>query len=132
MADHVSKPRWRLTRLQRDRARSLRRDMTDAERALWQHLRYGRFHGLRFRRQAPVGPFIVDFLCVGMRLVIELDGGQHAGSEGLATDRRRDAYLRANGYSVLRFWNNDVVANIDGVLQAVAAALPDRRQEQMQ
>jgi hypothetical protein len=75
--------------------------------------------GAKFRRQVPVGPYIIDFLCIQARLVIELDGGQH----GTEADALRDAWLRAQGYVVLRFWNNDVLGNLDGVLQTIAGAL---------
>src|SRR5882757_2968405 len=102
------------------RARELRRDTTDAEKKLWQHLRQispGRSH---FRRQATIGPYFADFACHQTRIVIEVDGGQHADS---ITDERRTRYLEANGYRVLRFWNNDVLGNIEGVVEVICDAL---------
>jgi very-short-patch-repair endonuclease len=96
--------------------------MTDAATKIWQRLRAHRFQGLSFRRQFPVGPFIADFVCLEARLVIEIDGGQHASDEA-AYDARRDAWLRAEGFRILRFWNNDVLNNFSGVLERVAEAL---------
>jgi very-short-patch-repair endonuclease len=108
---------------QRTRARRLRTEMTDAERKLWLALRGHRFHGLSFRRQSPMGPYIVDFACHERRLVLAIDGGQHGTSPGLARDDRRDAWLAARGYRVLRFWNNEVLDNFEGVLTAIVAAI---------
>ena len=102
------------------RARALRRMSTDAERALWRVLRDRRLQQFKFRRQVPVGPYITDFLCYEARLVVEVDGGQHAES---ATDRERETWLAANGYRVLRCWNNEVLGNAEGVLTAIANAL---------
>ena len=103
----------------RDFARHLRSSMTDAEQALWKRLRR-RQAGCRFRRQVPIGPFIADFACIERRLVIELDGGQHEASR---MDPRRDAWLRRGGYRVLRFWNTDVLQNMEGVLAVVLSQL---------
>jgi very-short-patch-repair endonuclease len=102
------------------RARALRRSMTDAERKLWFALRDRRLAGTKFRRQVPIGPFVADFACYEAKLVIEVDGGQHSES---AKDARRDRWLTENGFRVLRFWNNDVLKNIDGVLQRVVEAV---------
>ena len=96
-----------------DRARLLRARLTDAERKLWYALRDRRFAGAKFRRQVPVGPYVADFLCYEARLVIEVDGGQHVES---ARDRRRDRWFAQNAFRVLRFWNNDVHSNLEGVL----------------
>jgi len=104
-----------------ERARQLRQNATDVERRLWQKLRSRQFERFKFRRQRPIGPYIVDFVCLERGLVIELDGGQHEMHR--ADDERRDAYLHSAGYRVLRFWNNDVTQNLDGVLQAIDAAL---------
>jgi very-short-patch-repair endonuclease len=104
----------------RDLARRLRTDMTDCERHLWRDLRSRRFEGHKFRRQVPVGPFIADFACVQSRLIIELDGGQHSGNE---RDQSRDAFLEREGWRVLRFWNNEVLQNREGVLNVIAEAL---------
>jgi len=100
-------------------ARRLRRDQTDAERALWFRLRDRRLNGLKFRRQMPIKSYVVDFCCEAAHLVIELDGGQHG--ERNVEDAKRTADLEAYGYLVLRFWNNDVLSNIDGVLETIAA-----------
>ena len=100
-------------------ARSLRHAQTDAERALWFRLRDRRLGGLKFRRQVPIGSYIVDFCCEHARLVVELDGGQHG--ERNTQDAKRTADLDARGYLVLRFWNNDVIDNIDGVLETIIA-----------
>ncbi|WP_147653599.1 DUF559 domain-containing protein [Vulcaniibacterium gelatinicum] len=104
----------------RDVARGLRRAMTDAERSLWRHLRQRQVLGHKFRRQHPIGPCIADFVCLEATLVVEVDGGQHMGSDG---DRRRDAHLRKRGFRVLRFWNDEVLGNADGVWWAIAVAL---------
>ena len=97
------------------RARQLRRDQTDAERAIWRRLRGRQLGGAKFRRQHPVGPYIVDFFCEEHRLVVEIDGGQH----GPETDRQRTAYLETQGLTVLRFWNDDVLRSPDGVVQTL-------------
>ncbi|WP_321956069.1 endonuclease domain-containing protein [Paraburkholderia bannensis] len=94
--------------------------MTEAERLLWRHLRAHRLCGEKFRRQHPIGPYIVDFMHCGARVVIEADGGHHNGS---ASDATRDAWFRSRGFTVLRFWNNEVLQNIDGVLEAILGAV---------
>ncbi|HEX5509886.1 MAG TPA: DUF559 domain-containing protein [Pseudolabrys sp.] len=99
-------------------ARRLRRDQTDAERMLWLRLRDRRLNGLKFRRQMPVKSYVVDFCCESARLIVELDGGQHAER---AEDEKRTTELEAFGFLVLRFWNNDVLNNLDGVLEVIAA-----------
>ena len=96
----------------KDRARSMRREPTDAERVLWRYLRHGQLGGWKFRRQHPLPPYILDFACVDVCVAVEVDGGQHAES---AYDERRDAHLRTLGWRVLRFWNNDVLSNPEGV-----------------
>jgi very-short-patch-repair endonuclease len=101
---------------QRMAAKRLRAEMTDAERKLWQALRAHRFRGVRFRRQAPLGPYIADFVSHALKIVVEVDGGQHSGSE---SDERRDAWMKCEGYRVLRFWNNDVLSNLEGVLDRI-------------
>ena len=103
------------------RARGLRQRQTDSERVLWQHLRDRQFLQAKFRRQHPIGPYIVDFCCPAYRLVIELDGGHHAGQ--IRADGRRTAFLMQRGYRVLRFWDHDVLANRDSVLQAIELAV---------
>jgi very-short-patch-repair endonuclease len=104
-----------------DFARSLRRDMTDAERNLWKHLRAHRFAGEKFRRQEPMGPYIVDSVSHRSRLIIELDGGQHAVQ--VEHDRERTRWLESRGYRVIRFWNNQVLTETEPVLDAIALAL---------
>jgi very-short-patch-repair endonuclease len=106
--------------LLRDRARTMRREPTEAERRMWRVLRGRRFGEFKFRRQESIGPYIVDFVCYERRLVIELDGSQHAEN---AYDRRRDAWFGERGYTVLRFWNADVMSNPEGVQHAVATRL---------
>lgn len=100
----------------RDGARTLRRNATDAEGKMWRLLRDRRLVGIKFRRQVPIGPFVADFAAISHRLVVELDGSQHAES---ARDLRRDAFLAADGWHVLRFWNNDVMHNTKGVLESI-------------
>lgn len=104
------------------RARQLRHDSTDAERVLWNRLRARRLNGLRFRRQFPLGAFITDFCCRERHLIIELDGGQHAEPAAAARDNFRSRQFDERGYRVLRFWNNQVLMNIDAVLQAIVDA----------
>jgi very-short-patch-repair endonuclease len=115
-----------------DKARKLRREMTDAERKLWSKLRNEQL-GIQFRRQVPVGPYVVDFICIkqchsrmlltGGGLVIEVDGGQHYTEEGLEYDKIRTAYLESEGLTVKRFGNHDVLRNIDGVVRAILESL---------
>ena len=100
-------------------AARLRREQTDVEKALWLQVRDRRLDGFKFRRQATIGPYVADFLCIEAKLVVELDGGQHNEE----ADRARTAFLKERGYRVVRFWNNDVAANIDGVLATVLDAL---------
>ena len=101
----------------RERARALRREMTDAEHGVWLHLRAHRFMGLKFKRQKPLGRYIVDFVCLEIGLIIELDGGQHAQQQ--AYDQRRDRWLQGQGFTVMRFWNHDVQMHMDAVLEQV-------------
>jgi very-short-patch-repair endonuclease len=107
------------------RARKLRRDMTIAERKLWWHLRRVAPARSHFRRQATIGPYYADFACHQLRLVIELDGGQHGDDARASADAVRTDFLKSHDYRVLRFWNNDVLANIDGVLTVIQSALDD-------
>jgi very-short-patch-repair endonuclease len=110
-----------MTNLLTQTARKLRHEMTDAERRLWSRLR-GHHTGIHFRRQAPLERYVLDFVCFQARLVIEVDGGQHAESEA---DKLRDAWLKEKGFRVLRFWNNEVLENIEGVLETIMKALED-------
>ena len=102
------------------RARELRVDATDAERRLWYRLRSRQIEGAKFVRQERIGPYVVDFVCREQRLIVEVDGGQHATDP---RDAVRDGWLSDRGYRVLRFWNNDVIANTAGVLESIAAVL---------
>jgi very-short-patch-repair endonuclease len=104
-------------------ARRLRYEPTEAERVLWQRLRRQSMRAAHFRRQATIGKYIVDFACHSSRVVVELDGGHHEYGDQSLRDSARDAFLKANGYRVLRFWNNDVLQNIDGVLTIISSAL---------
>jgi very-short-patch-repair endonuclease len=99
--------------------------MTDAEQRLWYYLRACRFQGWKFRRQVPLGRYVVDFLCEEARVIVEVDGGQHA--ERIEHDAARTQWLEAQGYAVLRYWNNDVLTNIEGVLTTLSPALSQGR-----
>ncbi|WP_028134424.1 endonuclease domain-containing protein [Bradyrhizobium japonicum] len=103
-------------------ARRLRLNQTDAETVLWNRIRNRRVDGYKFVRQEPIIGYICDFVCREKRLVIEVDGGQHNGS---TTDAIRDQRLKEEGYKVLRFWNNDVLGNIEGVLTIIQSALAE-------
>jgi len=107
------------------RAQHLRHDPTYVERKLWQKLRRNQPENLSFRRQHPVGPYVMDFYCPALRLAIELDGGQHNFDQNRRKDERRTIWLRSNGIEVLRFWNNDVMSNLDGVLSEIARVASD-------
>ena len=106
-------------------ARRLRRNQTDAERILWFRLRDRRLDGWKFRRQVPIDRFVADFVCAEGKLIVELDGGQHERDK--ERDAERTDALEAMGYLVLRFWNNDVMRNIDGVLQTILSTLNQHR-----
>ena len=98
-------------------ARQLRSKQTDCETLLWSRLRAHRLSGLKFRRQQPIGVYVVDFLCPEKRLIVELDGGQH--QERVDYDSNRDTWLKSEGYTVLRYWNNEVMENLEGVLEDI-------------
>jgi len=104
-------------------AKGLRKRSTDVELLLWSHLRAGRFEGMKFRRQHPIGKYIADFVCLEKRLIIELDGGQHALPDETLKDRQRDAWLEKEGYTVIRFWDNEVFTNTSGVLETIRERL---------
>ena len=108
-------------------ARRLRRNQTDAERTLWFRLRDRRLGGWKFRRQFPVDRFVVDFFCADAHLIVEVDGGQHAVRA--EADAQRTKVLEAMGYLVLRYWNNDVMKNIDGVIEDISTTLEHHRSE---
>ncbi len=101
----------------RDRARELRKNLTDTERLLWAALRGRRFAGFKFRRQMPLGSYIVDFVCLDRRLVIELDGGQH--TQQADYDQRRTDWLRSQGFRVIRFWNHEVLQDWETVAEVI-------------
>jgi very-short-patch-repair endonuclease len=105
------------------RARILRRNQTDAERKLWYALRSRRFDGFKFRRQVPIGPYFADFACMRERLIIEADGGQHGWRS--EEDAERTKILEGHGFRVLRFWNTEILTNLDGVLTLIRLALPE-------
>ena len=105
--------------MSRGHAKSLRANMTEAERRLWYYLRAHRFAGMKFRRQALIGPYVVDFASLRRNLIIEVDDGQHADSEN---DQRRTRWLEDQGFRVLRFWNNEVLSNTYGILETIMIA----------
>jgi len=104
-------------------ARGLRRKQTDAEKVLWARLRNKQVAGTKFRRQKPVGPYVVDFMSVERKLIVEIDGGQHNREAVVERDSKRTTWLTNEGYEVLRFWNNEVLENINGVLERIREAL---------
>ena len=104
------------------RSRELRNNPTEAEKRLWSAIRNRQCLGVRFNRQVPIGRYICDFVARTAKLVIEVDGGQHSNS---AADVRRTSFLESHGYRVIRFWNNDVLANIDGVVSEIERVLRD-------
>jgi len=104
-------------------ARQFRREQTDAEKAIWAILRRKQISGFKFRRQEPIGPYIVDFVSFQKRLIIEIDGGQHGEIQEHMRDEARSAFLRSRGYKVMRFWNNDVLANREAVAESIRAAV---------
>jgi len=106
------------------RAAELRRNATDAERLLWSHLRRKRILGVRFRRQFRIGVYFVDFVCLPARLVVEVDGGQHDIRRD--DDRRRTAWINSQNFDVIRFWNNEVLGNIEGVVEMIERNVVER------
>jgi len=107
----------------RDTARRLRANATNAEEILWRHLRRSPVLGTHFRRQVPIGGYVADFACMAPRLVVEIDGSQHAEGPIAESDKERTRWLESEGYRVLRFWNNDVTQNIGGVLESIHLAI---------
>ncbi|NTW15694.1 MAG: endonuclease domain-containing protein [Candidatus Moranbacteria bacterium] len=106
-----------------ENAKRLRREQTPQETILWSRLRNRRLDGMKFRRQYPIGKYIVDFVCLERKLIIELDGWQHGVGGGLKRDEERTQLLESEGYEVLRFWNNDVNGNLEGVLLKIQERL---------
>ena len=100
-------------------AKSLRKRQTDAETILWRHLQGKQMEGVKFRRQAPIGKYIVDFISFERKLILEIDGGQHALERD--NDEKREIWLESQGFRILRFWNNEVLQNLEGVLEAIRA-----------
>jgi len=109
------------------RARELRKNQTDAEGLLWRHIRNRQLNGYKFRRQFPIGSYIVDFVCLSLKLIIEVDGSQHMSN--INYDNTRTQYLESHGFQVIRFWNNDVLTQHRTVLDALALTLSQRDTE---
>ena len=107
--------------MSRSYARALRKNLTDAERKLWESLRLRQVGGYKFRRQQPLGPYIVDFICFEKKLIVEVDGGQHA--DEVLDDLKRTEWLMSQGFSVLRFWNHDVLQQTEDVLEMIGKSL---------
>ena len=105
-----------------ERARQLRKNSTEAEHALWSELRSKRLNGHKFKRQQLLGRYIVDFVCLAAKLIVEADGGQHA--EHQDDDRIRDDWLKSQGFRILQFWNNEILSNLEGVMQVICDHLP--------
>jgi very-short-patch-repair endonuclease len=118
-------------RFRKASARRMRRNATAAEAKLWRALRRHPIVGSHFRRQVIVGPYIADFACMAARLIVEVDGSQHAEGPTATSDKTRTTWFEREGYKVLRFWNNDVFANIDGVIAAIRTALAHETEEQI-
>ena len=112
-----------ISRFRRERAKQLRSNVTEPEKALWRALKRIPVYGSHFRRQVPIGPYVADFACLKARLLIELDGGHHSQDEIAATDEARTQWLVKEGYRVIRFWNAELTRNMNGVLDTIYAAL---------
>jgi very-short-patch-repair endonuclease len=111
---------------QRDHARTMRKNMTRAERIVWNHLKRRQLSGYRFNRQVEIGPYIVDFLCRECRVVLELDGDSHSEEREIWNDENRTAYLEAEGYVMFRAWNSEVYENLDDVLAGLLEVLQNQ------
>lgn len=107
-------------------ARKLRKNQTPQEQKLWNLLRNRQILGYKFKRQHPIGNYIVDFVCREIKLVIELDGGQHNTTDGIIYDNERSKYLQSIGFNILRFWNNEIDNNIEGVYQKIVKSIQNR------
>jgi very-short-patch-repair endonuclease len=115
-------PKYRVEEFKRTQAKTLRHTLTEAELDLWQLLRSRQLCDVKFRRQVPIGPWIADFVCFEHMLIVEADGSQHADSR---RDERRDADLRSRGFRILRFWNNDILVNLTGVLEKILSEIEE-------
>ena len=111
----------------RGTAKRMRSGMTEAERRFWHAIRARRFHGLVFRRQVPIAGYIADFVCHDIKLIVEIDGGQHSADAAMRDDATRTSDLAKEGYRLVRFWNNDVTENLDGVLVRLREATAEAR-----
>ena len=121
--------RFTRTRATTQESRRLKRNATNAERRLWQALRSGQVDGASFRRQHPIRPYIVDFCAPSLKLVIELDGGQHGREPFIAKDAARTEWLTKQGFVILRFWNNDVLGNDEGVVAEIVRVVSERKND---
>jgi very-short-patch-repair endonuclease len=110
----------------RARAKRLRRELTDAERILWSRLKERQLRNWQFRVQHPYSPYIPDFVCAPLRLIVEVDGATHSSLDEREHDERRRAFLEERGWTILRFWNHEVYTNLHGVLETIAARLPEK------
>ena len=119
--------RFDRTKQKTNHARALRREATPWERKLWAYLQSAQVEGVSFRRQHPLGPYVLDFYAPSVALAIEVDGGQRGNDIGVSTDRRREEWLRNRGITVLRFWNSDIVENIEGVVEAIRLVVLEHR-----
>ncbi|SUB00402.1 DNA G:T-mismatch repair endonuclease [Pannonibacter phragmitetus] len=115
-------PHHKVPQALRGQAKRMRGDLTEAERRFWHAVRAHRLNGIAFRRQMPIAGYIADFAAPEYKLVVEIDGGQHGMADGLTRDERRDGVMRDLGWTVLRFWNRDVLANLNAVLETVLAS----------
>ena len=125
----ISMPRPRaIAQFKRDAARRLRKNETDAKSRLWRYLRRLETHGTHFRRQMPIGNFVVDFACPAAHLIIEVDGSQHSEDVGRRRDHQRTQWLQSEGYRVLRFWNSEIAREINAVLDVIYAEINGARE----
>ena len=127
MSENGKPPVALLSRKTLERARSLRRDQTDSERKLWGLLHSRRLDDAKFRRQHPIGNFIVDFCCIRAKLIVELDGDQHAQPDQVAYDERRTEYLRSQGFRVIRFWNHEILHDTEMTVERIYQALAEAK-----
>lgn len=123
LGEGVLKSRMKKSREQIALARGLRQKQTDAEKVLWLRLKNKQLEGVKFQRQQPIGPYIVDFASLQSKLIIEIDGGHHNEEKLREKDEKRTMWLKERGYQILRFWNNEVLLNTDGVLERIREAL---------